>query len=131
MTRGMHPPERARSSERDQFDPVVEGARHGLSPGLSRSLWEQVRADATDSVGRCDLEQARRQFRQLAARIGARGGRRKADVGRVTRVSVEITGDPRVPPILDEERSRRPGRETLVAVEARRWAAPDDASIVR
>ena len=125
MTRWLHPPELQRLREQDRFDPVVEGSRYGLPPDLALSIWERVCADATDSAGRCDIEQARRQFEELAVRIAARGGRLHFDVGRVTRVSAEIDGDLRGSRRTAQPGSRAPGRETLVAVEARRRMADD------
>jgi aminopeptidase N len=128
MTRWMHPPELDRERKRDHFDPVVEGARHALARELSLAIWDRVCADATDSAGRRDMEQAQQRFHELAARIAARGGRLRPDVGRVTRVGVELNGDSRGPWNTDELRPRVPGRETLFAVEARRWSKAGDAA---
>jgi len=123
MTRWLHPPELERQRERDQFDPVVEGARHGLTRELSLAIWKRVCADATDGFGRRDTEQAERRFHGIAARIAARGGRLRPDVGRFTRVGVELEGTPLRAWGVDELAPRTPGRETLVAAEARRWKA--------
>jgi hypothetical protein len=128
MTRWMHPPELDHERKRDHFDPVVEGARHALARELSLAIWDRVCADATDRAGRRDMEQAQQRFHELAARIAARGGRLRPDVGRVTRVGVEINGDSRGPWNADELRPRVPGRETLFAVEARRWRKAGDAA---
>jgi hypothetical protein len=125
MTRWMHPPELDRTREPEPFDPIVQGARYGLLSELLLSIWQRARADATDSAGRCDIEQAQRRFHELAARAG----RLHPDVGRVTRVGSEIDVDPRVARSLDELRSHAPGRETLVAVESRRWMISDEGSI--
>jgi hypothetical protein len=57
-----------RPHERDRFDPVVEAARYGLSRELSLAIWERVCADATDSTGRRDEEQARQRFEGSYAR---------------------------------------------------------------
>ena len=132
MTRWMRPPELDRERKRDRFDPVVEGARHALGRELSLAIWGRVSADATDSAGRRDMGQARQRFHEFAARIAARGGRLRPDVGRVTRVGVELNGDSLGPWNADELRPRIPGRETLVAVEARRrgkagYVAPAEA----
>jgi hypothetical protein len=88
MTRWMYTPELERSREPAQLDPVVEGERHGLSRELALALaiWERVCAGVTDGAGRRDGEQARRRFHEIAARMAARGGRTRPDVGRVTRV---------------------------------------------
>jgi len=122
MTRWMHPPELLRDRERDQLDPIVEGERHGLSRQLSLAIWTRICVGATDSVGRLDMEQARRRFHDLATRIAARGGRIRPDVGRVTRVALELDGPTPAVWGADELKPRVPGRETLVIVEARRWA---------
>lgn len=121
MTRWMHPPELARPRQQDQFDPLLEGDRHGLSRELALAIWKRVCADATDSAGRRDEEKVRQQFNELAARIAARGRRLRPDPGRVTRVGVEISGDSLGAWSVDELKPHTPGRETLVAVEARRW----------
>jgi outer membrane protein OmpA-like peptidoglycan-associated protein len=115
----MHPPELERLRQRARFDPIAEGARYRLSRELSLAIWESVCADVTDSAGRRDEERAQQRFYELAAR----GGRRRPDVGRVTRVAIEIDGDPLGLSSVNERAVRTPGRETLVAVEARRWAA--------
>jgi hypothetical protein len=122
MTRWMHPPQLERQRERNRFDPVVEGARYALSREVSLAIWKRVSEDATDSAGRRDMEQAQQRFHKLAARIAARGGRPRPDVGKVTRVGVEIDGDSLDVWGADELRPRTPGRKTLVAVEAQRWA---------
>ena len=122
MTRWMRPPERSREGKQDDFDPVTEGARHGLDRELSLAIWERVCLDATDSAGRRDVEQARRRFHEVAAQLAAHGGRLRPEVGRRTRVEAEIDGDRQRAPGLDDLAVRVPGRETLAAVEARRWS---------
>jgi len=128
MTRWLHPPELERQRERDEFDPVVEGARHGLARELSLAIWKRVCADATDSFGRRDTEQAERRFHEIAVRIATRGGKLRPDVGRLTRVETEITGKPLGVRGIDELAPRVPGRETLVTAEARRWGMLGEAS---
>src|SRR5215468_783442 len=123
MTRSLHPPELERQRKRARFDPVVEGTRHGLSRELSLTLWERVCADATDSAGVCDIDQAQRRFHELAPRIAARGGRLGLDPGRITRAATETTSTPRDAWRLAELAPRMAGRETLVTAEARRWSA--------
>jgi len=122
MTRWMQPPELGRDRERAECEPVIEGRRHGLSREVALALWERACTDATDRAGVRDEAQARRQFHELAARVVARGGRLGPDVGRTTRVGVEHDGEIPVVSGLDEGSPRAPGRETLVAAEARRWA---------
>ncbi|HEX8113761.1 MAG TPA: hypothetical protein VF516_38780 [Kofleriaceae bacterium] len=89
----MHPPELDRPRESDRFDPVVEGARLGLTRELSLVIWQRICADIRDARGRLDEDQARQQFRELAARVAARGGRLRPDVGRLTRVEIEDRAD--------------------------------------
>jgi hypothetical protein len=84
----MHPPERFHVREREQFDPVAEGARHGLSAARSLEIWERVIADAASEVGRYDEDRARRRFHGLAMHVAV-GGERFAVVGKATRVGVE------------------------------------------
>ena len=123
MTCWMRPPELERQREQADFDPVAEGARLGLSRDLSLAIWKRVCTDATDSFGRRDTERASRQFHEIATRIAARGGRLRPDVGRFTRVGVEINGESLGAWSVNELAPRTPGRETLVTTEARRWAA--------
>lgn len=130
MTRWMHPPEIDRERKQEQFDPVVEGDRYGLPHDLSLAIWKRVCADATDREGRCDIAQAERRFHEIARLIAARGGRLRPDVGRLTRVATEITGVPVGAWGANELAPRVPGRETMVAVEARRWGVQDQAAQV-
>lgn len=62
-----------RSREPERFEPVVEGARHGLSREISVALWVRACSDATDRSGRHDLEQALQRFHALAAHLAAPG----------------------------------------------------------
>jgi len=131
MTRWMRPHELERDQRRDGFDPVVEGARYQLSRELSLALWKRVCTAATDGAGRCDTEQAAQRFHAIAARIAARGGRLRPDVGRLTRVGVELDGGS-LNAWFDEELGPRvPGRETLVAAETRRRALRDEPASTR
>jgi hypothetical protein len=104
------------------FDPVVEGARHGLSRELSRELWKLVREESATTPEQADLERAKPRFHELAAQLAARGAKLRPDVGRLTRVAVELDGVPTARAALDALRPHVPGRETQVIVEARRWA---------
>jgi hypothetical protein len=121
MTRWLHPPELERHRSRESFDPGAEGARYRLSRELSLAIWGRVCADATDDTDRRDQEQAQRRFHEIAARVAARGGRMWPDVGRLTRVAVELDGVASVVLRAGELVVRAPGRDTLVAAEARRW----------
>lgn len=123
MTHWMRPPELARALDLDQFDPVIEGARYGLSREWSLATWERVCADATDSTGRIDADQTQRRFHDIAVRIQSRGGRLRPDVGRLTRVQTEILGVPRGTWPIDELDPRTPGRTTLVIAEMQRLPA--------
>src|SRR3954464_12500947 len=120
--RWMHRSELRRPGQRTQFDPVAEGARHALSHERSLAIWVWACADATDGAGRRDEARARRRFHELSACLGAHGGRIAPDGGRITRVGPEIDGEWPGAWASDELMPRVPGRETLVAVEARRWA---------
>jgi hypothetical protein len=118
----VYPPELDYSRQRDSFDPIREGERYGLLPKLSLAIWKRVSKDATDIFGRRNEDQALKQFHELAARITARGRRLQPDPGRLTRVGTEINGEGPGTWAADELMPRVPGRQTLVAVEARRWA---------
>jgi hypothetical protein len=122
MKRVFHPPRLGRNREREQFDPVNEGDRYGLSRELLLAIWTRVRVDASDIPGRHDEGQLRQRFHDLAARIAACDGRSLSEVGRITRVGVELDGATVPVSWVDKLRPRTPGRETLVAVEARRSA---------
>ncbi len=125
MTRMFRPPELEYLYQRGRFNPIREGERYGLSRELSLAIWKRVSEDATDTFGRRSEDQARERFHDLAARISARGGRLRPDPGRLTRVGVEMSGEPMGTWAADELMPRVPGRQTLAAVEARRWM--DDA----
>src|SRR5512140_1062288 len=127
MTRWLRPPELERQRKQADFDPVAEGARLGLSRELSLAIWKRVCTDATDGFARRDTERARRQFHEIASRIAARGGRLRPDVGRLTRVGTEISGESLGTRDGKEPAVRPPGRGTLVAAEARRWGVPNEA----
>lgn len=88
--RWLCPPQIEVSRARDPFDPVVEGARHGLSRELSLAIWVRVCGQAADRASPLDRHQAELRFREIAAR----GGRWLPDVGRLTRVATEIGGEP-------------------------------------
>lgn len=121
----MRGPELDRPRDRNAFDPVAEGARYRLPPELSLAIWERVCADATDAAGRRDLAQAQQRFHDIAARIAARGGRLRPDVGKLTRAGVESDGLHRA--YADELAIPTPGRQTLVAAEEHRGSAPHAA----
>lgn len=125
MTRWMYPPEHLRTL--DSFDPVIAGARYQLSRELSLEIWEQVRAEATDSTGRCDEARARRRFHELAAGRHAQSGKPAPDVGRRTRVGVELDGDAFDAWRGGDRSARIPGRTNLVLAEAQRWKQPERA----
>jgi hypothetical protein len=122
MTRMFYPPELDDSRQRDRFDPIRAGERYGLLPELSLAIWKRVSENATDSFERRNQDQALEQFHELAARITAHGRRLQPDPGRLTRVGTEINGKWPGTGAADELMPRVPGRQTLVAVETRRWA---------
>jgi len=117
----MLPLRRDGHGERKEFDPAMEGARHGLSREMSLAIWVRACADATDEAGRRDLGEARRRFNEMASRAAANGGRHRPDVGRMTRVGVELERNAAWTSGPEELVRRTPGRVTLVATEASRW----------
>src|SRR6185295_3728717 len=123
MTRWRQPPQVAHERKDDRFDPVLEGARHGLSRDLALAVWARICAEGA-AAERSESEDALR-FREVAALIGARGGRFRPDVGRITRV--DFDGD-RDRWRTDDLGPRVPGKESLAEVEARTsdvWNGPD------
>lgn len=82
-----------RTRSRAPFDPVVEGARYGLSPAQAEAVW--VRA-----CGDRDGAAAQLRFHELAATVG-RGGQLRPEIGRTTRV------------IADAPAPRGPGRSSM------------------
>lgn len=129
MTRLMHPPELDRPRESDRFDPVIEGARLGLARELALVIWRRICAGASDARGQLDEDQARQQFRELAARVAARGGRLRPDAGRLTRVEIEDRADSLDAWCGDALPPHTPGRDTLVAVEEREVARRERSRI--
>ena len=112
--RWMLPPEIERAVKADEFDPVRAGEQHRLPRELSLAIWKRVCDDATDSSGRRDAEAMQQRFHELAKLIAARGGRLAPDVGRRTRVGVELGGVSLVAQDWGLQTPRTPGRETLV-----------------
>src|SRR5262245_21527823 len=90
MTRWREPPQAAHEHKDDRFDPVLEGARHGLSRDLALEIWARIRAVRTGVEPEADDV---RRFHEVAALVAARGGRLRPDVGRITRVDVELDRD--------------------------------------
>src|SRR6185503_5107607 len=123
MTRWFRGPELERPHDRDRFDPRVDGARHRLPPELLLAIWERACADATDSAMRRDDAHAQRRFHELAARIAARGGRLRPDIGASTRVDTERNPGLAAIRPLDELRPRAPGRQNLSIAEQNRAVA--------
>jgi hypothetical protein len=64
LSRLAFPPELVRQRHKGDFDPIDEGARHGLTRELSLAIWMRVSADANDGIGRRDAEEARRRFQE-------------------------------------------------------------------
>lgn len=60
---------------RARFDYASAGARHGLDETAASALWARAQRNATDVLGRGDLEEAQRLFHALARRLGPRGAR--------------------------------------------------------
>ena len=118
----LHPPERSQERDAERFDPVAEGARHRLSASYRARSGSGSAARRSIAAGRRDDAQARLRFHEFATRFAARGGRLLPDIGRVTRVETEHPDAPRegYDAWSDSALSRAPGRDTLVAAEARR-----------
>jgi len=103
---------------RDDFDPVVEGAHHGLTADVSLRIWDRVVREASDAHGVFDRYLAEQRFHEVARRVAARGGRLAPDPGKVTLLEAELYGrDPSRDPFADIT----PGKVTRVELEARRW----------
>jgi len=102
------------------FDPIVEGERHGLAPDVSAAIWDYVRRDApTTRDGFNDESVVRERFDQVAKYVAARGGRLAPWPGKRTRVDVLASGRAPVgnvfaPPV--------PGKTTLVMAQLSRHA---------
>lgn len=123
MMRWRHPPELERRREGRPFDPVAEGARHGLSRELSLVIWGRIQAEAIDGLGRRAAGQAELRFHEVARRIAARGGAMH-HVGKVTRVGVELNGDLHTS-VIDELAVGTPGKATLTSTAHHRLLASD------
>lgn len=96
-------------SGREAFDFVSEGARCGLAPDVSLTLWDHARREATDHYGWCDPVRAREIFLEKARRTG-QGGLSGAVPGKTTLVlgGKSAAGHP------------DPGRTSLIIEQARR-----------
>jgi hypothetical protein len=119
MTYWMRLPDRDRSGERDRFEPIAEGERHGLRPDIAQQLWDRICAERVDGAPRGDTEAGRQRFRDVAPRLAARRRRSQLAVGKTTSVLAELAGEPRghstVTADLDAELvPRAPGRATQV-----------------
>jgi hypothetical protein len=115
MTRLLHPPERDREDDRARFDPVREGARHRLPPGIAIAIWDRVCADAG---ALSDAAAMRQRFHELAARIAVRGARLQPDVGKLTRASGDARARASDLWTAIGLRSGVPGRETQISAAA-------------
>jgi len=105
----------------DEFDPIREGEKYRLSPAVSRAIWDHALRESTDARGTCDEALAQSCFHDLASRVAARGGRLVPDVGKLTRVGVELFGEGRPEMLHGGLALRVPGRTTLVIAEGTRW----------
>jgi hypothetical protein len=128
MTRWLRPHELERDRKAERFDPVRVGERYGLPRELALAIWDRVCADATDVYGRRDVARAEQRFHEIAARIAARSGRLRPDVGRLTAQATEPGARSIEDWAADERIGRTPGRQTLVEVQARRASAQDDTA---
>src|SRR4051812_6396154 len=106
-----------RDSDDDAFDAVVAGRRHGLSRERALAMWEHARADATDAAGRCDAVVARQAFHVLATRTAGPGGRLVPEMGKWSRVELEIDDEARDRWRGGTRSAHAPGRTTRVGAE--------------
>jgi len=104
--------------ERDRFDPVAEGERHGLGPDVSMDIWDQLCRRATDEYGRVDEAEARSRFHRVAERAALRGGRLRLDPGKRTRLESAMLGRWATDDLFADP---VPGRHTRIQAEERRW----------
>lgn len=121
MTRWLHPPALLRPGKKEGFDPVVEGARHGLAPELSLAIWQRICAALSHGARVPDIDQACNRFHDIAARIASRSMRLAPCIGKWTRADIERESDGSAIDWLDDLMGRAPGGRTMVEMEARRW----------
>lgn len=105
-----------RSSYGDRFDPAASARRYGLPEDQALALWRRVRADATDVSGRCDERAARAAFDAVAQHIADRG-RRRFEVGKWSRLGVELDDRMRDASFDGTHPAAAPGRITRVSAE--------------
>ena len=101
-------------SHREDFEPITEGKRYGLTPEVSTTIWEHTRREATNHHGICNENLARERFAQLAKRIAERGGQLGAAPFHWTQVDVASSAAPTGNVITDPV----PGRTTRVLARA-------------
>lgn len=109
--------ERGRQPE-GELDPIAEGARYQLSATVSLAIWERVSRERIGGAWRRDEEGDRQRFRDVAARVAARGGSLGPAPGKLTRHDAKA---PKVDSVGDAFANLVPGKTTQVLVEARRW----------
>jgi hypothetical protein len=119
MNRLLRPPEIDRQRQQEPFDPVLEGARHGLSRELALKVWERVVAEADPDRG--EGEEAQRRFQEVAALVAARGERSLALVGKVTRAGVEGEGHEVDEQAAPGKGTRAVGEEDAPSTWLREW----------
>ena len=110
--------ERLHSRKQERFDPVAEGARHGLAPELSRAIWHRVSTDGDRGARGEDVGQARRRFQEIAAHMAARGLQLAPCAGKRTRAEVESGPDRIITDWLKAMTIQAPGRRTRVETAA-------------
>ena len=116
MMRWPAPRERLPICGQDRFDPVVEGARHGLARELSLAIWQHIRADPGSLRGEEgeEIERARSRFHDIAARIAARGLAIAPVIGKQTGAAVDSDLDRFTTDGLELAMLPAPGRCTRV-----------------
>jgi hypothetical protein len=123
MTRLFYPPERGTPVNRPAFDPVSEGAHYQLSREASLAVWKRACSDVVMRFGWEDPVEAAQRFHQLSVLLSKHGGRLITDVGRTTRIAVELGGE-KLDTVHTALARHTPGRSSLAQVETK---AEDDA----
>jgi len=109
-------------SRREDFDPIAEGNRYGLTPEESTELWARARREATNHDGVCNESLARERFAQMAEQFKPTPGKRTqvevaSGAASARNVSSRVPG--KTTQVLARASSHArvgvPGRTTLVA----------------
>ena len=105
-----------------QFDPLVEGARYGLTPDVSRAVWEAVCRATRCAEPPAENDTHEVRFRELATLVAQRGGYVHGPPGKWTQLDIEAW---RRHPTRDRLTSPDPGRTTRVEADERARGVSD------